>query len=70
MPVLKVKDVINRYASSFGDSFFEEKVDINPIKKFTSELRKIANSLTQICTKLLLLCESYDAYASGMSKYV
>jgi len=65
MPVLKTKDVINRFKSWFGD-FVEGNSDPNnnkAISQFTTSLKKIINNLGNLSLKALALSEAYDLYS-------
>ena len=61
MPVLRVKDVIERLKGCFGEIVEKNSLPQNAskISKFSTSLKKIMNNLSNLAKKILKLAQSY-----------
>jgi len=61
MPILRAKDVIERFKGSFGETVEKatQPEHSSSISKFSTSLKKIANNLRSLTKRALKLAESY-----------
>ena len=71
MPILKVKDVIERFQYSFDEDFIKNSSpDLTKrISKFSTNLKKIVNNLGNLAKQSLKLAESYEIFAKKLPKF-